>query len=261
MSYRKILLERDDFIARLILNYPENLNAMDLEMQEELLKALLSLSKDSAIRVIVLKGAGRTFTAGGDIHLMNESLGKDVYGVMKNWIQRMHLLELQMRTIRKPVIASVEGVASGIGFSLALSCDLVLAAENARFNQSIIRLGLTSEGTYFLPRVVGILKAAELMFLGEEIDAHQARDLGIVNWVVPTEKLEEETDRLARRLGNGPTDALGRIKALLNKSFSQSLNQHLQEECEMIAQSATGKNFEEGVKAFLEKREPKFQAK
>lgn len=258
MAYKKILVEQDDFVVRLILNRPEYLNAMDLEMQEELLKALLALSKDPQVRVIVLKGAGRAFSSGGDIHVMKESLGQDVHRIMKNWIQRMHLLEMQVRTIRKPVIAGVHGAVSGSGFNLALSCDLVIAADNARFSQTFVRLGLTSDGTYFLPRVVGMLKATELMFLGEEIDAEEARSLGIVNRVVPLDQLEAETNALAHRLGSGPTEALGRIKSLVNKSFYQSLDKHLQEECELIAETANTKDFEEGVNAFLEKREPRF---
>ncbi|MBI3940987.1 MAG: enoyl-CoA hydratase/isomerase family protein [Acidobacteria bacterium] len=261
MAYRKIQVERSDFIVRLVLNSPENLNAVDLEMQEELLKELLAISKDASVRVIILKGAGRAFSSGGDIHVMRESLDKDVYGIMKNWIQRAHLLEMQIRTIRKPVIASVHGVASGIGFNLALCSDLVVAAENARFSQSFIRLGLPADGTYFLPRVVGTLKATELMFLGEEIDARQALSLGLVNRLVPWEELEEETTSLALRLGAGPTDALGRMKDLINKSFYQPLNQHLQEESEMIAESAKTGDFKEGILAFLEKREPRFQGK
>lgn len=259
MPYNKILVEQDDFIVRLVLNRPETLNAMDLEMQEELLKALLGISKDPKVRVIVLKGAGRAFSSGGDIHVMKDSLRKDVYRIMKNWIQRMHLLEMQIRTIRKPVIAGVHGVASGSGFNIALSCDLVIAADNTRFSQSFVRLGLTSDGTFFLPRVVGILKATELMFLGDEIDALQAQTLGIVNKVVPLDKLEEETTQLAQRLGTGPTEALGRIKSLVNKSFYQTLDRHLQEECELIAETANTRDFEEGVTAFLEKREPRFK--
>ncbi|MBI4446998.1 MAG: enoyl-CoA hydratase/isomerase family protein [Acidobacteria bacterium] len=259
MLYKKILHEQEGFIARLVLNRPETLNAMDLEMQEELLRALLAISKDPAIRVIVLKGAGRAFSSGGDIQAMKESLGADIYQIMKDWIQRMHLLEMQIRTIRKPVIASVHGIASGSAFNLALSCDLVIAAEDVRFAQSFVSLGLTSDGTYFLTRVVGTLKAAELMFLGEEIHAAEARQLGIVNRVVPLQELESETRRLAMRLGSGPTEALGRIKSLINKSFFQTLDKHLQEESELIAETARTRDFQEGVMAFLEKRAPQFK--
>lgn len=261
MSYKKLLVTREDHIANLMLNHPENLNAMDLEMQEDLLKALLALSKDPEVRVIIISGAGRAFSSGGDIQAMRDSLEDDVYTIMKNWIRRMHFLEMQIRTVRKPVIASVQGVASGSGFNLALSCDLVLASEDARFSQTFVKLGLPSDGTYFLPRVVGLLKANELMFLGEEIDAAEALKWGIVNRVVPAGRLQEETLALARRLGSGPTEAIGHIKSLVNRSFYQSLDTHLQEECEAIAQTSLSQDFGEGVRAFLEKRDPNFQGR
>ena len=250
-----------DQIATLALNRPDTLNAIDLQMLDEMLRALFEATKDSNVRVIIVRGNGRAFSSGGDIRVMEEMLRGDTEAFMRKWIDRVHLLEMQLRTISKPVIASIQGVASGQGFNLALACDLRIAAVGATFNQSWVHLGLTSEGTYFLPRLVGVGKATELFFTGDDISARDALKWGIVNRVVPDDRLEEETLAFARRMAAGPTEALGRIKLLINSSHKNLLDEHLSQETALIAETTRSEDFKEGVRAFLEKRKPNFKGR
>jgi 2-(1,2-epoxy-1,2-dihydrophenyl)acetyl-CoA isomerase len=246
-------------VATLTMNRPENLNAINLEMLDEMLRAIFDCTNNRDVRVIILRGEGRAFSSGGDIKVMENILDRDAYTFMRNWIKRVHLLEMQLRTIPKPVIASIRGVASGQGMNLALACDLRIASESASFNQSFVRLGLTSEGTYFLPRLVGVGKATELFFLGDTISATEALALGILNRVVADEQLETETQAWAERLAGGATEALGRTKLLINSGYKNQLDQHLAQESALIAETARTDDFHEAVKAFLEKRDPEFR--
>lgn len=259
MDYKCIRFEVQDRVATLTMNRPENLNAISLEMLDEMLRAVFACTHSRDVRVIILRGEGRAFSSGGDIHVMERMLDQDAYGFMKDWIGRVHLLEMQLRTIAKPVIASIQGIASGQGFNLALACDIRLASESASFNQSFVRVGLTSEGTYFLPRLVGVGKATELFFTGDSLSAAEALSLGIVNRVVPDAYLEAETRSWAQRMADGPTEALGRIKLLINSGYKNQLDQHLGQECTLIAETARTADFKEGVRAFLEKRDPQFK--
>jgi 2-(1,2-epoxy-1,2-dihydrophenyl)acetyl-CoA isomerase len=245
--------------ATLTMTRPENLNAINLEMLDEMLRAIFGCTNNRDVRVIILRGEGRAFSSGGDIKVMENILDRDAYTFMRDWIKRVHLLEMQLRTIPKPVIASIRGVASGQGMNLALACDLRIAAESASFTQSFVRLGLTSEGTYFLPRLVGVGKATELFFMGDTISAREALAIGILNRVVADDQLETETQAWADRLAGGATEALGRTKLLINSGYKNQLDQHLAEESALIAETARTEDFREAVKAFLEKRDPEFR--
>src|SRR5437867_2414354 len=206
METKTIRFSIERGIATVTMNRPENLNAINLEMLDEMLRAIFSCTNNREVRVIILRGEGRAFSSGGDIKVMENILDRDAYTFMRDWINRVHLLEMQLRTIPKPVIASIRGVASGQGMNLALACDLRIASESAFFNQSFVRLGLTSEGTYFLPRLVGVGKATELFFTGETVPAAEALSLGILTRVVSDEKLEQETLAWAARMAAGPTE-------------------------------------------------------
>ena len=243
MEYKSIQFSVENQIGTLSMNRPENLNAINLEMLDEMLRAIFEATKDNNVRAIILKGNGRAFSSGGDIRVMEEMMDGDTKTFMKNWVNRVHLLEMQLRTIRKPMIASIHGVASGQGFNLALACDLRIASEPATFNQSWVQLGLTSEGTYFLPRLVGVGKATEMFFTGDSISAAEAFKWGIVNRVVPDEELESETMLWAARMASGPTEALGRIKLLINSSHKNLLDVHLAQESELIAETTETKKF------------------
>jgi 2-(1,2-epoxy-1,2-dihydrophenyl)acetyl-CoA isomerase len=259
MDYKTIRFSVEPGIATISMNRPENLNAIDLDMLDEILRAVLGCTNNRDVRVIILRGEGRAFSSGGDIKVMEHILDQDAYRFMRDWIHRVHLLEMQLRTIPKPVIASIHGAASGQGMNMALACDLRIASESATFNQSFVKLGLTSEGTYFLPRLVGVGKATELFFTGETITAAEALSLGIVNRVVPDAKLDEETRIWSERMAAGPTEALGRTKLLINSGYKNQLDQHLSQESALIAETARTEDFREAVKAFLEKREPRFR--
>lgn len=259
MASKSIEFSIDNKIATLAMNRQENLNAINLEMLDEMLRAIFACTQNRDVRVIIVTGRGRAFSSGGDIKVMEEMLDRDAESFMRDWINRVHLLEMQLRTIPKPVIASVNGIASGQAFNLALACDLRIAAESASFNQSFVRLGLTSEGTYFLPRLVGVGKATELYFTGDSISAAEALKLGIVNRVVADADLQRETVAWAARMAEGPTEALGRTKLLINNSYRSQFDAHLSQECAMIAETAGTVDFKEAVRAFLEKREPRFR--
>ena len=259
MEYKSIQFSVENQIGTLSMNRPENLNAINLEMLDEMLRAIFEATKDNNVRAIILKGNGRAFSSGGDIRVMEEMMDGDTKTFMKNWVNRVHLLEMQLRTIRKPMIASIHGVASGQGFNLALACDLRIASESATFNQSWVQLGLTSEGTYFLPRLVGVGKATEMFFTGDSISAAEAFKWGIVNRVVPDEELESETMLWAARMASGPTESLCRIKLLINSSHKNLLDVHLAQESELIAETTETTDFKEGVQAFLDKRDPHFK--
>jgi 2-(1,2-epoxy-1,2-dihydrophenyl)acetyl-CoA isomerase len=253
-AFKTLLFSVEHGIATISLNRPDNLNAIDLAMLDELLRAIFACTQDHAVRVIVVRGEGRAFSSGGDIKVMEQMLEQDAYTFMRDWIQRVHLLEMQLRTIPKPVIASVHGIASGQGMNLALACDLRIAGESATFNESFVRLGLTSEGTYFLPRLVGVGKATELFFTGDSLSSSEALQLGLVNRVVPDLQLAAETKKWAARMAEGPTEALGRTKLLINRGFKNQMDQHLNEEAALIAETARTEEFRKAVKAFVEKR-------
>ena len=241
---------------------PDALNALNVELAEGLREAVLAAQYDSTVRCVVVRG-GEHFMAGGDIRWFAENLDKPpdakrVY--FEKSIREVHRIILSIQCMHKPVVASVNGAAAGFGFSLMMACDLVIAAENAFFTLAYVNLGLSPDGgaTFALPRIVGAKKAAEIAFLGDRFDAATARGLGLVNWVVPAAELEDETTRLAARLAQGPTEALGCTKVLLNGSLNASLEAQLRAEADSFARCASQGDFAEGVSAFIAKRPPLF---
>ncbi len=262
MAYEYVRFEKADGIATITMNRPERLNALDVETGAELLKAVEDCEADPEVRVVVLAGAGRAFSAGGDVKAFSESLD-DPTSYFKQLIPRLHAGILAIRRIPKPVIARVHGFAAGAAMSLTMACDLVVAAENARFNVAYVGVGLSPDGgaTYFLPRLVGPRKALEIFLTGEIIGAAEAARLGLVNRVVPDAELEEATRDLALRLARGPALALARSKELVNRSLGATLEGQLDDEEETILRSVTSEDFGEGVRAFVEKREPEFRGR
>jgi 2-(1,2-epoxy-1,2-dihydrophenyl)acetyl-CoA isomerase len=262
MGNKNVLLEKADGVATITMNRPERLNALDVEMGEELLQAFRGCGADPEVRVIVLTGAGRTFSAGGDVKAFAGSIDEPV-PYFKELIPRLHAGILEIRRMPKPVIARVHGFAAGAAMSLTMACDLVVAAESARFNIAYARVGLSPDGgsTYFLPRLVGQRKALEIFFTADIIEAAEAARLGLVNWVVPDGELEKTTRDLALRLARGPALALGRTKELVNGSLGESLESQLDNEEETILRTVVSEDFGEGVRAFVEKREPGFKGR
>ena len=258
-----LLFEIKDGIATLTMNRPEARNALSLDMRKAMRERLLECERDAQVRVVLIKGTGEHFMAGGDVKRFHGELNVDDrlrYEGFLNGIHDLHPMIFAMRRMPKPIVACVRGAAAGFGLSLVMACDLAIAAEDAFFTLAYVHIGTTPDGggTYFLPRLVGLKKAMEIAWLGDRFDAKAAKDLGIVNWVVPVANLETETTKLAKRLASGPTAVYGRAKNLLQNSIERTAETQLQAEAEMFAASAIGNDFKEGVRAFVEKRPPKF---
>ena len=244
-------------------NRPDALNAFSDEMRDTMIAFLLRIEHDPAVRCVVLQGTGKHFMAGGDVKSFVsqfERAAEERRAHFEATCHKMHPIIYLLRRMRKPVISSVSGACAGLGLSLVLASDLTIAAENSFFTLAYIKLATTPDGgsSFFLPRIVGLKKAMEIALLGDRFDAAQAERLGIVNWLVPADRLAEETEKLARRLADGPTEAIGRTKALLSASFSNELESHLQAEGISFSLCATTEAMNEGVKAFVEKRPPVF---
>ena len=253
-------------IATLTMNRPESRNALSMEMRQQLNEALHDIETDDSVRCVVLTGAGDHFMAGGDVKSMSESINKPANQIRKEFILRIHELHpimFAMRRMPKPIIASCKGAAAGAGVSIALACDLVIAAEDAFFTLAYCKIGTSPDGSssFHLPRAVGIKKAMEIALLGDRFTAQSAKDMGMINFVVKTEDLENETAKLATRLANGPTHVYGNTKALLYRSLESEFESQLQAEAEYFADCAARSDFREGVTAFVEKREPVFTGK
>jgi 2-(1,2-epoxy-1,2-dihydrophenyl)acetyl-CoA isomerase len=248
----------EDGVGTLTLNRPEAVNAFTARMLSELRKVLDFVERDSGVRVLVVTGAGRGFSAGQDLKEHMASDGADVIGehLEKYYnpvFERLYRLE-------KPTVAAVHGAAAGAGMSLALACDLRIAADNARFLQAFVKIGLVpdSGSTYFLPRVVGLARALELALLGDAVDAATALQMGLVNRVVPADRLAEETRALARRLAEGPPVAQALIKRGIRYGATHDFGEALQYEAWLQATAARTEDHKEGVAAFVEKRAPRF---
>ena len=248
-------------ICVLTLNRPERLNALTVEVAKDF-KAAIHKALESGARVIVLTGAGRAFSSGGDLREMQDIAGREgrLEAFFDEPLQILNESILLIRETPVPFIAAVNGVASGGGCNLALACDLVIAAESAKFNQAFIRIGLVPDcgGTFILPRLVGWKKAAELMFTGELITAQHAAEMGMINSVAADGELMSQVMALAGKLANAPTAAIGRIKQLIDAAATNDWRSQLDLERRMQIESGKTKDFVEGVSAFLEKRPPRF---
>ena len=259
-------VQYQDGIATLVMNRPEARNALSMDMRAALADVLHDIERDESVRCVVLKGAGEHFMAGGDVKGMGESIKKSPAEIRKEFILRIHDLHpimFAMRRMPKPIIASCQGAAAGAGISMALACDLVIASEDAFFTLAYCRIGTSPDGSssFHLPRAVGIKKAMEIALLGDRFDAQTAKDIGMINFVVPTAELEVETNALAQRLAAGPTHVYGNTKALFYRSLESEFEAQLQAEAEYFSDCASRPDFKEGVSAFIEKREAKFTGK
>lgn len=258
MNFKTILFEQENHIAKITLNIPESRNALNLDMRVELLEVFRQISEDDSVKVVVMTGAGKSFSSGGDIRTM-EGLTAVATRVRLKKGQRLikAILELE-----KPIIGAINGVAAGAGVSIALACDILIASEEAKFVLSFVKIGLIPDlGSYYLlPLRVGIARAKELMFTGDMIDAREAERIGMINRVVPPERLEEESFSLATRLVNGPGQSYAMIKAALNR-WPDNLESFFEMESTMQAVAFSSEDFDEGRRAFLEKRKPIFQGK
>jgi 2-(1,2-epoxy-1,2-dihydrophenyl)acetyl-CoA isomerase len=259
MSFATIRFELGDGVATLTLNRPDRLNSFTTEMHEEVAAALGTVESDSAIRALLLTGAGRGFCAGQDLNLREASAGGE-FDAGAAIDRYYNPLVRRLRALRKPVIAAVNGPAAGAGANLAFACDIVLAARSASFLQAFCRIGLVPDtgGTWFLPRLAGSARALGMMLLGEPLPAATAAEWGLIWKVVDDDKLMSEARALATKLAQGPTVGLGLIKEALNRSLASTLDAQLDSERDLQRIAATSADFREGVAAFLEKRPARF---
>jgi len=258
--YEHIQVAEADGITTITLCRPDRLNAFVGHMRRDLAEALEDAGSDRNVRVVIVTGAGRAFCAGGDIGFMAELMQRRDSEEFSRILGAGRRVILAIRQMTKPVIASINGPASGAGCNLALACDLRIASNTATFSQSFAKVGLHPDwgGTYFLPRLVTPNKACELFFLGESIDAAEALRLGIVNQVVSPEDLQAATLQLAERLCAAPPIALAAAKHAVYMSQAAELEEMLRYETEAQLRCFDSEDGHEGVHAFLEKREPRF---
>ena len=262
MTFETVLCELRGAVATVTMNRPEALNALSLQLSLDL-RAAIEKAVEGKARAVVLTGAGRAFCSGGDLRemrAMGESEG-NIEAFLDSPLKALHDVILLIRETPIPFIAAVNGVCAGAGTNFALACDLVIAAEDATFNEAFVRIGLSPDcgGTFFLPRVIGEKRAAEMFMTGGTLDATRAEKIGMINAVVPAEDLLQETAKLAAHLASGPTGSFGRIKRMLNASYSNDLRAQLALEAECQLESGRASDFKEGVSAFFEKRPPEFR--
>ncbi|MBL7955255.1 MAG: 2-(1,2-epoxy-1,2-dihydrophenyl)acetyl-CoA isomerase [Flavobacteriales bacterium] len=257
MSYTKILLTIADGVATISLNRPDKLNSFDREMALETIDALDRIKADASVRAVLLTGEGRAFCAGQDLAeaIAPGTKIEEIISTQYNPIVR------RIRTLPKPVVCTVNGVAAGAGANIAYACDLTLAAESANFIQSFINIGLIpdSGGTFTLPRLVGMQRAFGQMILAPKVSAKEAEAMGMIWKAMPDAELMNEATALAKKLATMPTKAIALTKEALNRSQNTSLDTQLDHENELQSIAGRSHDYNEGVKAFLEKRKPVYR--
>lgn len=257
MTTTPVSIERQGAIATLVFNRPEQLNALDLPSAQAFAAACASLAGDAGVRAVVLRGEGRCFGAGGDLQGF---AGADAAQHAGRLIEAMHRGLMHLAALDAPVIASLHGSVAGGSMSLALGCDLAIAADNARFNLAYAKVAANCDvgGSWSLPRLVGLRRAMQIALLCETFDAQLALDMGLVNRVVPVAELAAATREWAERLAHGPTLAYGRMKRLLRCSFDHDLATQLALEQQGFQASAATDDFAEAVAAFFARRPARF---
>lgn len=253
-----ILLRIENNIGYLTLNRPEVFNSFNREMALEMQTTLDRCANDANVRAIVISGAGKAFCAGQD--LKEVTTPELMPGFKKILEEHYNPIIERIRTIDKPIIAAVNGVAAGAGANIALACDIVVASESAAFIQAFSKIGLVpdSAGTFFLPRLIGFQKASALMMLGDKVTAREAFEIGMIYKFYPIALFEEEVQKLAETLAKMPTHAIALTKKLLNKSMVNDLQEQLAMESDLQIEASESRDYNEGVNAFIEKRAPQF---
>ncbi len=253
-----ILLEKTGQVARITLNRPDKLNCFDGAMALALQEVLDQCQDDANVRAVYLTGAGRAFCAGQDLQAL---LGADAPSFDTILGDYFNPIIERIRALEAPVVGAVNGVAAGAGANLALACDIAVAAESAGFIQAFSKIGLVpdSGGTFHLPRLIGMQKAAALMMLGEKVGAPEAAAMGMIYRTFPDGEFADASFQLAERLSQLPTRALAMTKRLLNDGVKNDLHQQLQLEEKLQVEAGQTNDFREGVDAFLEKRKPEFK--
>ncbi|SHJ80612.1 Enoyl-CoA hydratase/carnithine racemase [Dethiosulfatibacter aminovorans DSM 17477] len=260
--FRKIKYSVSAGIAYVVLDSPKNLNALDEEMIGELLTVLDTCEDSEDVKVVIISGQGKVFSAGGDIGTMYKGLkggSWDSSGAVDN----VGKVSLKIKKLSKPVIASLKGVVAGAAFNIALACDFRIAAEDTKFIQAFVNIGLVPDagGIYLLTRAIGVSKATELVMTGKPIDANTAFELGLVNKIFSAENIEANTEEFALKLVNGPTLAYAGMKELIFESEYKEFENYIKKEVHNQLKCIDSMDFKEGVFAFVEKRIPNYQGR
>jgi 2-(1,2-epoxy-1,2-dihydrophenyl)acetyl-CoA isomerase len=261
MSYETVIWEQSDGVGRITLNRPDTLNAWITDFGRELKQVIENEASDESVRAVLVTGAGRGFSSGADLKAGFEPADDGMPDVRTELHEYYHPVIAGVRRLEKPVVAAVNGPAVGIGASFAFACDLVLAAESAFFGLAFVNIGLMPDGgsTLFVPAAVGKARAFQMALLGERIPAERALEWGLVNYVHPDDRLMDEANALVERLAAGPTRSYASSKRALNQMLYPDLDGQLELEADLQHALARSEDFQEGVTAFVEKRDPAFQ--
>jgi 2-(1,2-epoxy-1,2-dihydrophenyl)acetyl-CoA isomerase len=253
-----IITEKEGSVLKIKLNRADKFNSFNREMALQMQDALDTAANDKTIRAIYITGEGKAFCAGQDL---TEAMDPKGPGLEKIVFEHYNPIIKKIRAVEKPVVCAVNGVAAGAGANIALACDIVIAAASASFLQAFVKIGLIpdSGGTFFLPRLIGFQKGSALMMLGEKVLANDALQMGMIYKVFDDDKLQTEAMNIAKTLSEMPTKGIGLTKRLLNDSVSNTLEEQLDNEGKLQVEAANSYDFNEGVKAFLEKRKPVFK--
>ena len=259
-QYETVNLYRRGPGAKVELNRPERMNAWSNQFSLDLLAAIREVTEDPGVRAVLITGAGRAFSSGADLKEAAEQAGGGTVDVYRILTERYHPLITGIRQMPKPVVAGVNGPAAGIGVSLALACDLVVAAESAYFSLAFVNIGLVPDGgsSLLVPSRVGFARAAELAMLGERLNARKAADWGLINRVWPDEEFGEQSSKLLDRLASGATKSYAGTKRQLNRWLYQHMDAQLEFEAQIQKEMAASGDFAEGLAAFAGKRPPRF---
>ncbi len=263
MDFKELIYSKDQGVATITFNRPQSFNSLASTMIHELVPAMEECRDDPSVRVVVITGAGKAFCSGGDLVGARAWMeaGRNPANYFLDMIKPFHRFITDLRHLPKPVIAAVNGMAAGAGFSIALACDLRIMAEKATFKLAYTRVtGLVPDGgwTVFLPRIAGMALASEIMFLDRPIDAAKALTLGLVTQVAPDAELAQKTREMALELAGGPAESFARAKGLLNDSMAGILETQLERERLELGECARVPDFREAVDAFFDKRPPRF---
>jgi len=256
-----IVSQVENQVAYLTLNRPAAFNSFNREMALRLQAALDQLGNDPDIRIIVIRGSGKAFSAGQDLNEVTDTMNSP--GFKKILEEHYNPIVERIRSVSKPIIAAVNGVAAGAGANIALACDIVLASEKASFIQAFSKIGLVpdSGGSFFLPRLVGFHRATALMMTGDRVMADEAHNLGMVYKVYREDSFQEEVKSFSERMAAMPPIGLSRTKQLLNETYNHTLKEQLEAESRHQIAASETEDYAEGVQAFLEKRKPVFRGK
>ncbi len=262
MELKTVLYSVENSIATIIMNQPKALNPMNDESMDDMLTALQAAAEDPAVKVVVLRGAGRAFCGGGDINFFVDAVKEPNFG-LQPLVSKVGKVLMAMRALPKPIVCAVQNAAAGGGCNLVLACDYVVAADNAKFIEAFVNIGLAPDtgGVFWLPRLVGAQRAFEMMATGRPVLAEEALRLGMVNEVVELDKLEERAYAMAAKFAAGPSVALANLKKMMNRSIFPELEDYLRLEALSMDECSRTEDFVEGITAFKEKRKAQYQGK